>query len=54
MAVRPFEIAPENLLALQTEIVDIEWKTRRKGHFDVMFDDHDLNWLSEFTLLNPD
>jgi len=34
--------------------VVIEWKTRRKGHFDAMFDDHDLNWLTEFTLLNPE
>lgn len=54
MAVLPFEIAPEDLLELQTEIVNIEGKTRRKGYFDAMFDAHNLNWLTEFTLLNPD
>lgn len=34
--------------------VVIEWKTRRKGRFDAMFDEYDLNWLVQFTRENPD
>jgi hypothetical protein len=33
--------------------VVIEWKTRRKGKFDSMFDSHDVNWLEAFTDQNP-
>jgi len=34
--------------------VVIEWKTRRKGRFNSMFDDHDVNWLSAFSRQNPE
>ena len=33
--------------------VVIEWKTRRKGRFDSMFDSHDVRWLEAFTEQNP-
>jgi hypothetical protein len=33
--------------------VVIEWKTRRKGKFDSMFDSHDIRWLEAFTVQNP-
>jgi hypothetical protein len=33
--------------------VVIEWKTRRKGEFDSMFDPHDVSWLEAFTAQNP-
>ena len=29
-------------------------ETRRKGHFDEMFDEHDIHWLTEFSLQNPE
>ena len=34
--------------------VVIEWKTRRKGRFNSMFDDHDVDWLSSFSRQNPE
>lgn len=34
--------------------VVIEWKTRRKGRFNSMFDDHDVDWLKAFTAQNPE
>lgn len=34
--------------------VVIEWKTRRKGRFDSLFDDYDVNWLTLFSRRNPD
>ena len=34
--------------------VVLEWKTRRKGSFNSMFDDHDVEWLTEFTRQNPE
>jgi len=36
-----------------TPWVVIEWKTRRKGKFDSMFDSHDVSWLEAFTAQNP-
>lgn len=33
--------------------VVIEWKTRRKGSFNSMFDSHDVSWLEAFTKQNP-
>jgi len=32
--------------------VIIEWKTRRKGSFDSIFDSHDVGWLHAFTAQN--
>ena len=32
--------------------VVMEWKTRRKGKFDSMFDSHDVSWLTAFTEQN--
>ena len=34
--------------------VIIEWKTRRAGRFNSMFDDHDVNWLKAFSAQNPE
>lgn len=34
--------------------VILEWKTRRSGSFESMFDPHDEVWLTAFTTQNPD
>ena len=34
--------------------VILEWKTRRNGSFDSMFDTHDIAWLKAFTEQNSD
>ena len=34
--------------------VVIEWKTRRSGRFNSMFDDHDVDWLKAFSAQNPE
>ncbi len=32
----------------------IEWKTRRRGHSNAMFDKHDVQWLRRFSKQNPE
>jgi len=51
----PLDVAwDENWTPVTVPWVVMEWKTRRKGHFDEMFDEHDIHWLTEFSLQNPD
>ena len=51
----PLDVAWDaNWMPVNVPWVVMEWKTRRKGRFDSMFDDHDIHWLTEFSLQNPD
>ena len=51
----PLSVAwDENWQPVNIPWVVMEWKTRRKGRFNKMFDDHDIRWLTEFSIQNPE